>query len=276
MAQLQPSVLLVFAVLPLLSTAAGGGLVLRLRRRMVPITAFAAGLLVATALADLLPEAGALLGERHSLVVAGAAATGGYVVFLAVESLLDYRGGRHRPAPADDPPAFPREVPAGGRADGAAAHQDGGRGRGGLLALAPPAGLIVHSLFDGLAIGLGFRTSLEVGLVVALAVLAHDFVDGMNVVTLALAGGCGPRAAAAMLALDALAPPCGVALSSVIPLSPAALGLLLAAFAGLFLAIGASDLLPEVRQRPSRARLPPLVFTAAGAGLVVAVRSALG
>ena len=48
-------------------------------------------------------------------------------------------------------------------------------------------GLSFHSFLDGLAIGVGFQAGTKVGFVVLLAVVAHDFADGLNTVTFMLA-----------------------------------------------------------------------------------------
>src|SRR5439155_19195473 len=92
------------------------------------------------------------------------------------------------------------------------------------LNIVGPVSLIAHSTLDGLAIGLAFRAGGEVGLVVGLAVLAHDFADGMNVITLAMAGGGQLTVARVLLLLDALAPPIGVAIGTIIHLEDAVLG----------------------------------------------------
>jgi len=39
---------------------------------------------------------------------------------------------------------------------------------------------------DGLGIGLGFQVSQDIGILVAMAVISHDFTDGMNTVALML------------------------------------------------------------------------------------------
>ena len=105
--------------------------------------------------------------------------------------------------------------------------------------------LSFHSFLDGLAIGLAFQVSSAVGLVVTLAVLTHDFSDGINTVALILKNG-GTRASAfRWLIADALAPVAGIIASSLISVSGEMLGLLLALFCGFFLYLGASDLLPE-------------------------------
>jgi ZIP family zinc transporter len=105
--------------------------------------------------------------------------------------------------------------------------------------------LSVHSLLDGLSIGLAFQVSTSVGAVVAIAVLVHDFSDGINTVGLILKNRGGDRAAFRWLLVDAAAPILGAASTLVLRLAPPTLGLTLAACAGLFLYIGASDLLPE-------------------------------
>jgi ZIP family zinc transporter len=247
---------LLFSVLPFVSTFLGGLVSLRLRHRLHPIMAFAAGVLVATALADLLPEASDLVESVGGVNLAGVCAVVGFLAFSALESLVHRQAWEHQHSPLQDPDKPHEHV--------------------GLVGFVGPVGLIVHSVLDGLAIGLGFRTSAELGLIVGLAVLVHDFADGMNVVTLALVGGAQRPAALVLLALDALAPVMGAAIGSVVPLSATGLGVLIAGFAGVFVAVGAGHLLPEAQhQRPGAAPLL-VVLAAAGAALVVWVRSLIG
>lgn len=243
----------VFSVLPFFSTLLGGWAALRLRHRLHPAMAFAAGLLVATALADLLPESSELLPERPLLV--GGLAVLGYLAFSALEAQLHRQAWEHQ-----HHPAHPAEEP----------HEHEPQQFG----LIGAGWLIVHSLLDGLAIGAGFSVSGETGLLVALAVLAHDFADGMNVVTLALMSA--RRFAVLLLVLDALAPPLGALIGTVATPPGEVLGGLLAVFSGGFLALGAGHLLPEAQHRqPGRA--PTLVILAAiGAAVVLSVRQVLG
>jgi ZIP family zinc transporter len=88
-----------------------------------------------------------------------------------------------------------------------------------------------------------------VGLPVALAVLAHDFSDGINTVNLSLAGGVERTGARRWLVADALAPLAGVAAGSLFRLQPPGLALVLALFSGFFIHIGWSELIPESYQR---------------------------
>ena len=239
-----------FAFLPFVSTLLGGWAVLRLQHRLHPIMAFAAGVLVATALADLLPESAVLLG--HNALLGGGLAVFGYVLFAGLEARLHRNAWEHQHDASHDD-------------DDAPHTHDAPR-----MGVVAASWMIVHSLLDGLAIGAAFRAGTGVGLTVGVAVLAHDFADGMNVTTLALQRS--RVAALVMLALDAIAPPIGAALGYRIALPEHMLGMLLAVFGGAFLALGAGHLLPEAQHRkPERApRL--VVLTAVGAGLVLAIR----
>src|SRR5579871_5585479 len=49
--------------------------------------------------------------------------------------------------------------------------------------------LTLHSFLDGVGIGLAFQVSAAVGLIVAAAVLAHDFSDGINTVNVVVRHG---------------------------------------------------------------------------------------
>jgi zinc and cadmium transporter len=256
------------AFLPFFSTLFGGIAALRLRHRLHIFMAIAAGVVVATAVADLIPEALALVGPGGELK-AGVATVVGFVGFSLVEAFLHQTSFEH--AGADVPP----EGPSGPNTSAGSPGAPEGGARG-YLAIVPPLSLIVHSTLDGVAIGLAFQAGSEVGLIVLLAVLAHDFADGMNVVTLALEAARGERLAVVLLVLDALAPPAGAALSFLVTLPAMGLGLLLASVAGVFLAVGAGHLLPESQHDDPR-RGPALVaLSGAGAAFVLVIRALAG
>ena len=78
--------------------------------------------------------------------------------------------------------------------------------------------LCVHSLLDGVAIGLAFQASRSVGIIVAIAVLTHDFSDGINTMNVVLKNqGDRPRALSWLL-LDAVAPVVGIAATALFKL----------------------------------------------------------
>ena len=263
------------ALLPFFSTLLGGYAALRLRHRLHAFMALAAGVVVATAVVDLLPEALELAGPDGTLGV-GIAAVVGFIGFSFVEAFLHQSSFEHarehegRDDDHDHDHEHEHDVVASGR-PGANSPEPGAPSW--ILGILPPISLIIHSTLDGLAIGLAFQAGGEIGLIVLLAVLAHDFADGMNVVTLALDAARGQRLAIGLLVLDALAPLAGAALSTIVAVSPGALGLLLASFAGVFIAVGAGHLLPESQHRDPR-RGPALVaLSGLGAAIVLVVRA---
>jgi len=220
-----------------LSTTLGGLAAVRLASRLGDVIALSGGVVVAIALLDVLPEAQRQLErpERVSLLVAS-----GFVLFFLANRLLVLH---HR----DD-------------SDQARAH----RRVGAMGALA----LSAHSAVDGLGIGLGLHLSLGTGLLVFSAVASHDFADGLNTVSFILRQGGDRRRALRWLAVDAAAPIAGAAVGASLSISAHGLGALLAVYVGLFLFLGASDLLPEAHEHPSRLRV---ALTVSGFGFVALV-----
>ena len=117
------------------------------------------------------------------------------------------------------------------------------------------AGLSLHSFIDGLGIGIAFGLSTETGLLVFLAVVAHDFADGLNTVGFVLRQSGDRRRAIRWLAVDAIAPLAGAIVGSTLSISEENLGALLAVYVGFFLYMGATDLLPHAHEHPSGRRV---------------------
>lgn len=105
--------------------------------------------------------------------------------------------------------------------------------------------LSAHSFIDGIGIGLAFQINAAVGVAVTIAVVAHDFTDGLNTVSLMLVHGNTERRSIYLLFLDALAPVAGAASTLLFHVSERNLLLYLGFFAGFLMYIGASDILPE-------------------------------
>ena len=252
--------------LPFFSTILGGFAALRLQHRLHALMAIAAGVVVATAIADLFPEAYELAGHERVLEV-GVAAVAGFLGFSLLEAFLHQSSFEH----AGEQEHAEREH-ADREHDGHATSTPQSTGPG-LLGLLPPISLVLHSALDGLVIGLAFQAGDDIGLIVLVAVLLHDFADGMNVATVALEAARGVRVAIAFVLLDAVAAPLGGLLSTVVSIDDPTLGILLAMFGGVFLAVGAGHLLPESQHRdPGRA--PQMVALAGlGAAIVLGVRA---
>jgi ZIP family zinc transporter len=132
--------------------------------------------------------------------------------------------------------------------------------------------LAAHSFMDGFAIGIGFQAGTMIGVLVATAVIAHDFCDGLNTVSVMRIHGAQRRPAQLMLGLDAIAPLLGAATAGFIHVPTPVLGAYLAFFAGFLLYIATGDILPEAHTlHPSRMTLGMTVLGTAAIGAVVSV-----
>ncbi len=200
------------------STLLGGWFALHLKDRLHLILGFSAGAVIGVAFFDLMPEAIALVGQMHTPAFVTSIIALGFALYLVIDRLIVLH--RHH-------------------GDDAHGHGHAARGAWGASTLS------LHSFLDGLGIGLAFKVSPAIGLVVAAAVLAHDFSDGINTVNMILKNGGERSKALRWLAVDALAPLAGVLVTLLFSVSEESLGILIALFAGFFLYIGASDLLPE-------------------------------
>lgn len=108
-----------------------------------------------------------------------------------------------------------------------------------------------HSFLDGVAIGLGFQISGATGILVAVAVIAHDFSDGLNTVSMMIRHKNTNKQALKFLFIDALAPVVGGISTLFYTLSERSLLVYLGFFAGFLLYIGVSDILPEAHSKNS-------------------------
>ena len=208
-----PEVAIPLAGLAVLAILAGGAVALRLSHSLPTVVALSGGIVVAVALLEVLPEAIEHIGEAHDAVPLVAL---GFVAFFLLERVLVLH---HR----DDP-------------EQARAH-----GRVGVLGA---AGLSLHTFTDGVGIGLAFSVNAETGLLVLLAVVSHGFADGLNTVSFVLSQSGDRMRAKRWLRIDAFAPLAGAVVGSLISVSDQTLGYFLALYAGFFLYMGATDLLP--------------------------------
>ena len=218
---------LLFAAATFASTMLGGVLALRLSARMPRLLGFAAGVLLGVVSFEIFPEIIAQVRDRgfdpRGIMIA---LVGGFLLFHVLEKLLAIHHSQEGQY---------------------AAHRHPQTGRLSALALAG------HSLMDGVGIGLGFQVGRGVGIIVALAVITHDFTDGMNTVTLMLSHKNSEPQTRPFLVLDAVAPIAGVLLTRVVAPSPHFLVLYLGFFAGFLLYISTSDILPEAHSQESSA-----------------------
>ena len=199
----------------------GGLLALRTSAHVGMVIALGAGVRVGAAFFDLGPEAAK---EMDSVQNALAFAAIGFLIFYLLERITLIHVGHEAGMPVDR-------------------HEHVGTlGAGGMS---------VHSFLDGLAIGAAFHAGVELGLVVALVVILHDFSDGIGTVSVLIANDASRRTAFRWLVVDALAPVVGALAAFAINIQGAALGALLGLFMGFFLYVAGAELLPEAHRKES-------------------------
>jgi ZIP family zinc transporter len=224
---------ILLALVTFISTGLGGMAAIRLRDRLHLLLGFSSGAVLAVALFDLLPE---VFTFDHGASYMPMTALG-FLAFFGLERYTAMHRAREHPHLVG-------------------AHEPE-------LGTMSAGGLAFHSFLDGVAIGAGFQTSVEMGLLIAFGIIAHDLSDGLNTVTVVLAHGNSRRRAVFWLIVDMSTPVLGAASTLMFNLRAGLLPWLLAFFAGSFLYIGASDLLPEAREHDS-----PLVGVATCAGML--------
>jgi ZIP family zinc transporter len=208
-------------------TLLSGLLALHLRGRKSIVYASSAGALIGAAALFLLPDAMRLVGRTNQLPMAlvWLAAVLGFLIFYGLERAHSAQSAR-------------------------------------LAGLGGAIGLAVHSFFDGVVIGQGFRAGEEIGYVLALAVMLHRMADGAGAVGLMLATDHGPGQTAAMLVLTALAPVLGAIAQSFVEVPAFLFALLLSFFAGMLFYSGSLRLFPEARRASISTSAVSLYFVA--------------
>jgi zinc transporter ZupT len=196
--------------------ALGGMFAVRFKDHLHLILGFSAGTVLGVALFDLIPETLELLEGTYTVDTMTVLIAIGFSLYM----LMDRFYSLH---PHDE--------------EGCENERHGGD----LGAFA----LTFHSFLDGFGIGVAFKVSPTVGWIVAAAVLLHGFWDGINTVNMIFKNEGEKKSAVKWLVASAVAPALGVASTYFLTISASALGLILSVFIGLFLYIGASDLIPE-------------------------------
>lgn len=197
----------------------GGLFALHFKDKLHLILGFAAGAVIGVAFFDILPEAIELGQGYFDIKLITAISAIGFALYFILDRLLVLH--TH-------------------------ADLDGGEIHKGVLGA---GSILLHSFLDGVAVGLAFQVSLEASAIIAVAVIAHRFSDGINTIGIILKNGGDRARAMRWLIAVSISPVLGILSSFAISLPESALSPLLALFAGFFLYIGASDLLPESHHR---------------------------
>ena len=203
-----------------MSTLLGGLFAIKLKDKLHLILGFSAGAVLGVALFDLLPESIGLINGTYDLQIMAIAIAVGFSAYMFLDRFFSFHN--HSDGNCENP-RHNRQIGA--------------------------AALVAHSCLDGICIGLAFKVSPAIGWVFTLAILAHDFSDGINTVNMVIRNNGKRVTIIKWLILAALAPAVGFIMTLFFSVSAPVLGLILAVFIGLFLYISASDLIPESHHR---------------------------
>ena len=218
---------------------------LYLRASWVPmLVSYAIGTLLGAAFLEVIPHAFEQ-GEPHAVA---AAILGGIFGFFVLEKLLLWRHCHTEHCEVHDPHGDGRS----------AAPQD--HGRTGMLIV---VGDTVHNFVDGLLIAAAFVQSIELGIIAALAIVAHEIPQEVGDFLILLHSGYTRARALAMNLLSSTATIVGgllgyFGLQFISDLEPTLLGIVAASM--IYVAV--ADLIPGLHRRPE------LRDTASQAGLI--------
>jgi len=182
------------------------------------VNSFAAGLILAIAFFHLIPEAVELSEIAAPVIFLG------FFLFYMMENFLVIHSGSELHYHPSDP---------------CLSHTSSVTG---VMAF---SGLVLHSLIDGIVIFVGFKTSPELGLLAAFAVISHEVPEGIT--SFALINETMPEKASLLSAIVAIATPIGTLFSLLFigGIDEETIGVLLALAAGTFIYVAASDLIPQ-------------------------------
>ena len=238
-------------VLPALSTMLGGYTVLKWKRDLHPWLSLSGGILLGVAFLDLLPEALNITDLAHGTALA--ICLGSIVLFHVFDRFFAVHA--HHEHSHGEP----------------SEHCENDQHRANHAYLRA-FGFVIHSFLDGLAIGGGFATNFQLGALVLTAVLLHDFSDGMSTVTI-LRQGLKEKTKSIfpILILDSIAPFIGSLVGLSLAPNPMMIGMMLAFFAGMFIFLSLSELLPQAHAQTNN-KNTSLLLTIIGIAIVVFIR----
>jgi len=204
---------LLYALIASISSILGGLLPIYTKAKIKTnnLIGFAAGILIATALFEMVPEAAAN-GRDFAVPLA----TGFFFLYL-VEKVVMVHACTEQ---------------------GCEVHHVG---------WVSMIGLGLESILDGIAIGVGYATAPALGLFIAMAVIVHEFPVGFSTSVIMMRSNQNHRSTLLALLSTSLLTVFGAAIYQIFPAY--LMGSVLAFTAGTFLYIGASDLLPEAHKK---------------------------
>ena len=220
------NIAIALAALTALATTLGGFVAIKVKDRLHLVLGLSAGLLLGLVAFDLLPEVFEMNTDSLGGVpVVSVALVAGFLLLHFAEKIF----GSHEPAHSD----YGHD------------HKHSSSVAGWLGALAMGG----HVFLDGLALGVAFKVSSDLGIAVFIALLVHAFSDGLNTVSFLIKSGKWGKKGIWLLGVDAIARVSGAALGATLVLGDNLIAIYLAAFAGIVIYLATSHILPEAHSR---------------------------
>lgn len=227
--------ILIYGLLSGLATVAGIYLVLSkeswAKRNSVYLISFSAGVLLATAMGRLMPEALSL--EPNALLWFLVS----FIFFYIVEhGLILHSCNEHSHCEVHHP-----------------------------IDQIALIGMGLHSLMDGIIIGVGFEVSPSLGIIATISVLLHRLPDGIAMTSILVHSHYKRSKTLLYTWIVAMAAPVGAIASFFFlkNVNEAVLGIIVALAAGSFIYIAASDLIPEIHRKSNFANIVLVLLGAA-------------
>jgi zinc and cadmium transporter len=228
---------------------------LKVRASWVPmLVSFAIGALLGAAFLEVIPRAFEL-GEPHQ---AATAILGGIFVFFVMEKLLLWRHCHTENCEVHDPHAAPHD-----------------HGRSGVLIV---VGDTVHNFVDGLLIAAAFLQSTELGVIAAVAIIAHEIPQEVGDFLILLHSGYTRARALALNLISSCATIRGGVLGYYsLQFLAQWEATLLGVVAASMIYVAVADLIPGLHRQPElRDTATQALLIALGIAAIAAVRALVG
>ncbi len=232
-----------------LSVVAAAAVAFNARASWIPVlVSYAVGALLGAVFLEILPHA---FGMADSFEALAATILGGILLFFVLEKLVLWRHCHVEQCEAHDPPAAPNQ---------AHGHD---HGRSGMMIM---IGDTFHNFVDGVLIAAAFLANHELGIVTAIAIIAHEVPQEVGDFLILLHSGYSKSRAMLFNLLSSAAMVAGgvlgyFALQAVEQWIPS----LLALAAASMLYVSVADLIPGLHRRPElAATLQQVVLIALG------------
>jgi zinc and cadmium transporter len=238
-------------------SAALAALALYLRASWIPmLVSFAIGTLLGAAFLEVIPHA----FDQGDAQEAALAILGGIFGFFVLEKLMLWRHCHTEDCEAHDPH---------GTSANAHAHD---HGRSGALII---VGDTIHNFVDGVLIAAAFMQSTELGIVAAVAIIAHEIPQEVGDFLILLHSGYTRARALAMNLLSSAATVVGGVLGYyTLHLMEGLETILLGVVAASMIYVAVADLIPGLHRRPEfRDGATQTVLIALGIGVIAVVRA---